>query len=300
MPYVNPFTLPGRWYRGNLHTHTRVSDGALPLAERIAAYRNAGYDFLAITDHGAVSDVSAYTDAHFLVISGSELHPDNPFGGISYHLVALDISQPIDFAGLTANQVIAAVKAQGGEVVVAHPYWCGHSLLDLLPLNGYFAMEVYNDTCMGIGKGISDMSWDELLDKTGPVLGVAVDDAHGDSYDCFHGWIMLKAPALTREAVMSALRAGAFYATQGPEFLEIALQSTTAPDGTVTRTVTVTCAPVQNITFKCQRYLGRRILAPEQQLLTTASFEIPQNAKYLRVEITDAQGHKAWSNPFFG
>ncbi len=38
-------------YKGNLHTHTTCSDGVRSPEEAIAAYREAGYDFLAITDH---------------------------------------------------------------------------------------------------------------------------------------------------------------------------------------------------------------------------------------------------------
>ena len=43
--------LPGRFFRGNLHCHSDRSDGALPPAEVVRAYREAGYDFVAITDH---------------------------------------------------------------------------------------------------------------------------------------------------------------------------------------------------------------------------------------------------------
>ena len=39
------------WYKGNLHTHTTLSDGAVAPDESIKRYKNAGYDFLAITDH---------------------------------------------------------------------------------------------------------------------------------------------------------------------------------------------------------------------------------------------------------
>src|SRR5205809_696913 len=77
------------------------------------------------------------------------------------------------------NDVIAAVKAQGGEAVLCHPYWCGHTIVDLSPLTGYFAVEVYNDTCMGIGKGFSEPHCDDLLDRCGPTFGIAADDAHG-------------------------------------------------------------------------------------------------------------------------
>ena len=46
-----PFGKPGRFFRGNIHTHSTRSDGRLPPSQVVAAYRDHGYDFLAITDH---------------------------------------------------------------------------------------------------------------------------------------------------------------------------------------------------------------------------------------------------------
>jgi len=51
-----------QWYRGNTHSHSTESDGKLPMAERFGAYQEAGYDFLVLTDHRKVNDVSAYSD----------------------------------------------------------------------------------------------------------------------------------------------------------------------------------------------------------------------------------------------
>jgi hypothetical protein len=45
------FTAPGRFWRGNLHTHSTNSDGVLSPEEVCRRYRAEGYDFLAITDH---------------------------------------------------------------------------------------------------------------------------------------------------------------------------------------------------------------------------------------------------------
>src|SRR5664279_2217371 len=46
-----PFAMPGRFWRGNLHTHSTRSDGHLDPAETVAWYRDNGYDFVALTDH---------------------------------------------------------------------------------------------------------------------------------------------------------------------------------------------------------------------------------------------------------
>ena len=40
-----------RWYRGMLHMHTLWSDGRALPEQCVAAYKDAGYDFISITDH---------------------------------------------------------------------------------------------------------------------------------------------------------------------------------------------------------------------------------------------------------
>lgn len=45
----------GLWLRGELHAHTNHSDGALPPAGLVEAAREAGLDFIAVTDHNTVS-----------------------------------------------------------------------------------------------------------------------------------------------------------------------------------------------------------------------------------------------------
>ena len=162
MLYTNPFQQPGQWYRGNTHSHSTESDGQLSIGDRFAAYRDAGYDFLVLTDHRKVNDVQAYTTPDFLAISGSEVHPDNPYGGDTYHFVAINIHERINCSEMHPNAVLDDIKAQGGEAVLCHPYWSGHTILDYLPLREYFAIEVYNDSCVGIGKEFSEQAWDDL------------------------------------------------------------------------------------------------------------------------------------------
>lgn len=289
---INPFQQPGQWYRGNTHTHSTESDGKLSIVDRFAAYREKGYDFLVLTDHRKVNDVQDYSTSDFLAISGSEVHPQNPYGGATYHIVAINIHEPVNCAKMHPNAVLDDIKAQGGEAVLCHPYWCGHTVSDFLPLRGYFAVEVYNDTCMGIGKGFSEQAWDDLLDRGGPVFGIAADDAHGVTHDCFHGWVMVKSPELTLEGIMEALRTGAFYSTLGPEISDITVKH-------ADKKITVKCSAAQSIVFKAECHRGRRVLAPEGATLTEATYQVPEDAKYVRVEVTDETGKKAWSNPFF-
>lgn len=286
----NPFRQSGQWYRGNTHSHSTESDGRLSIADRFSAYQDAGYDFLVLTDHRKVNDVGAYSSSDFLAISGSEVHPSNPYGGPTYHFVAINIHTAVNCAKMHPNAVLDEIKEQGGEAVLCHPYWCGHTITDYLPLRNYFAIEVYNDTCMGIGKGFSEQSWDDLLDKGGPVLGIASDDSHGTEHDCFHGWIMVKAEELTLDNIMESLRTGAFYSTLGPEIIDIDLQD---------NQISVKCSEAQSIVFKAERSRGRRFVSSNGTLLTEASYSVPAHTKYVRIEVTDVTGKKAWSNPFF-
>jgi hypothetical protein len=295
MQSVNPFRLPGRWLRGNTHAHSTVSDGRLPLADRFAQYRDAGYDFLVITDHGRVSDVSPYCTRGFLAVSGSELHPPNPYGGDRYHIVAIHLTEPVPYDDRHPNDVIAAVRAQGGLAVLCHPYWCGHGLRDLAPLEGYFAVEVYNDTCEQlIGKGHAEPHWDDLLDAVGPCCGIAADDAHGVDHDVFHGWVMVRAESLTLPALLEALARGAFYSTQGPEIRDLDVRM-----GEAGAVVTLECTPARAIVFKGPRSKGRRFGAPPGEALTAAEYPVRRGERYVRVEVTDEAGRKAWSNPLY-
>ena len=51
--------LPGgkkRWFKGNMHCHTYWSDGRAFPDQAIREYRDAGYDFCAVTDHNRISE----------------------------------------------------------------------------------------------------------------------------------------------------------------------------------------------------------------------------------------------------
>ena len=101
---------------------------------------------------------------------------------------------------------------------------------------------------------------------------------------------MVKAQELTLDNIMEALRAGAFYSTLGPEIKDIDLTD---------NQLTVKCSEAQSIVFKAERSRGRRVLPSNGELLTEATYTVSQGTKYVRIEVTDVTGKKAWSNPFY-
>lgn len=295
MPTDNPFELPGPFFRGNTHTHTTNSDGVHTPEQRCRAYRERGYDFLVITDHRTVTPVDGLSTEDFLVIPGIELHPLNPHGGEIYHIVGIGVDQMIDTTVMSVNATVRAIHEQGGLAVLAHPYWCGHTLTDLGEITGHIGMEIFNTTCcVTIAKGPSEVHWDDWLNRIGPTFGLAVDDCHDATSDAFGGWIMVRAEELTRPAILDALRRGAFYATQGPEIRDIKVTRTPGR-----LSLDVQTSPARRIAFIQQTFRGAVVDAPEGELIEQASCDTEPGSAYVRIEVTDADGKKAWSNPFF-
>lgn len=288
MQQENPFEIDGQWYKANLHCHSTMSDGDTPPAGRVEQYRDKGYDILALTDHMTTNDVSVFNGDSILVISGMEDHPDCPYDGNIYHLVYLNVPHGFTTdADADANERIKAVRAIGGEVIVAHPYWCGHNINHINAVSGNIALEVYNATCSKIGKAISSVIWDDLLDAGRVLGGIAVDDVH-KGRDIFMGWTMIKASELTIDAVMESLRRGLYYATQGPIIEDFRIE-----DGQVL----LRCSEVVEIHLVSKRAQGHSVYAEKGQTIRSASREVTDILGYIRAEIVDAAGLRAWSNP---
>jgi predicted metal-dependent phosphoesterase TrpH len=139
---LNPFARPGRWYRGVFHCHTTNSDGAESVESAAAWYADHEYDFVAITDHNQLTRVPAGSGGRLLFLPGTELDVGRTQLGEPYHLVAVGLRQMIDVPRdsaarykLSAQTVIRDLRRAGAVVFVAHPYWSGLVLDDLLTLD---------------------------------------------------------------------------------------------------------------------------------------------------------------------
>ena len=289
MSGVNPFALPGRWYKGNLHAHTTNSDGSLPPEEAVARYHAAGYDFLALTDHWRITE-TAPPASGFLLLLGTELDGGASEIGDTFHLVGVGLEEGVALPsyGATVPEMLAWIDAHGGVSVLAHPYWSGQTYCDLLPWEGPIGIEVFNTVCEHmIAKGHSSVQWDDLLSRGRCWWGLAVDDCHSERSATFAA-VMVKATALTREAILQALRKGEFYSTNGPLIEEVAWSE----DELRVRT-----SPVQEISFMGRGASGRRNRAAAGESICEAAYKVGEGERYVRIECCDAQGRRAWTNP---
>jgi hypothetical protein len=293
-----PFSLPGRWFKGNLHTHSTQSDGKLTPAQAMAWYREHGYDFLALTDHWVYTAGQAAGDAPaFVTLGGAELHPQQDHDPQQRHLLAVGLQRaPVGDVSTAQQTLIDEVRAAGGLPFIAHPYWTGQTSAEIATLTGLAGMEVFNSVCEGgYGTGHSRVVWDELLSQGARLWGIAVDDTHWGYDEQGVGYVMVKAERLEAGAILEALRQGHFYASCGPTLHDLRL--TRNAQGKLA--VEVECSPCQHITFHGRAWRGHRFSAAAGQKITTAAWALDPDQVYVRVECCDAQGRVAWSNPLF-
>jgi hypothetical protein len=300
------FTAPGQFWRGNLHTHSTRSDGVLPPEEVCRRYRAEGYDFLALTDHFIGSygypivDTVPFRAPGFTTILGAEVHSGAMANGELWHILAVGL--PADFAPSdspdfhpkagqeTGAEIAARTVAAGAFVAIAHPQWSGLTLDDARGITAAHAVEIYNHGCATGCDRADGFSIADLLLSEGRKLSlIATDDAHFSEPDHFGGWVMVKATENTPEALLAALKDGAFYSSQGPELRDVRVEG----DHVVIESTAVVSAMVQG------RGTGARAVHGHSMTSTRVPMARLNGSPWLRVTVIDAAGKRAWSNPIW-
>ena len=296
---------PFRWFKGNLHAHTDLSDGRLPPVAVVDWYAGRGYDFLAITDHGRLTSFTP-RGRGILMIPGAEITAYDEPAKTFYHFVALTTpggADPLPRPGTRSPQaVVDQLNEAGAMVIQAHPYWLGLSSAQLRAIQGTVGIEVYNHHCeLGVARGYSEVHWDELLLGGQVVWGLACDDSHWRDKDAGGGWIMVRARRLAVDEILAAIRAGEFYATQGPEIHRWAIEPSPAGSPDTPGRVVVECSPCSRVVFLADRWLGLVVEAGGrgEEPLSRAVYQLTGKETYVRAVCVDASGRKAWSQPLF-
>ena len=313
MAEIAPFSSPGKFYKGNLHTHSTLSDGALSPEQTVSAYRERGYDFLQLSEHFVhnyhfpVADTRAFRGNAFTTILGAELHAPETSTGELWHILAAGL--PRDFApteeGETGPALARRAADAGAFIAIAHPAWSQLTLEDGNAVDFADAVEIYNHGCFtGNDRGDGWYLMDQMLRQGNRLTAIATDDAHFNGDDAFGGWVHVKAESLEPEALLAGLKAGQFYSSQGPQIHEL----------TVTRDeVSIVCSPVETITVLCG---NTRAAARQGSSLTEATLNISGLNKFwtgrdrvspkvadpvpwIRIALIDHGWRRAWSNPIW-
>jgi len=284
------YDYSGKWFKGNLHMHTTRSDGRLSLAETCAYYAERGYDFIAITDH-RIPFIGAELNEQLpiMILDGIELDGEDDQGSY-YHVLCIGGVDGIS-TDMALMEAVAKARSQGSFLIWAHPHWSGNTVADGLR-HEFHGMEVYNQAAeITIGKGYGAFHWDSALEQQPDMLGLATDDNHfGDDYaPQVGGWIMVNASELSPEAIMASIRRGNFYSSSGPDFKSIYIEKGNR--------VVAETSPIVHTRLIGPATQGKWRADVDKRNLTEAHFRIPDDWAFARLEIEDAYGKKAWSNP---
>ncbi len=304
------------YLKGQLHVHSNNSGDSETPPERVASwYAEHGFDFIVFTDHNRITRLA--TDK-LLAIPGVELTqnletcdpPPLPGVGCLLHVNALFVTaqvldwRPADSLRRVDRYASAIDEARnlGGIAQLNHPnfHWgADAALIGELVHRGLGLFEVANQSSDIANEGdathpTTEALWDAVLSAGGMLYGVATDDAHQyDDADAVRarggvpdtgdkGWVMVHArrdPADIRDA----LARGDFYASTGVVLTRV---ERTADAYVVESAADVDFAFIGD---------GGRVFAKSHG--TRAAFPLAGFHGYVRADVGDAQGHRAWVQP---
>jgi hypothetical protein len=290
------------WYRGNLHTHTTNSDGDSTPDVVVAWYRDAGYDFLVLTDH----DFLTLPEDHARVAGRMRLLPGEEISAGDIHVNGIgiaDVVAPVvlDTPLETLQVNVDAARAAGGIATVNHPnYHWRLSPDDLAALTGCDLFEVHNagpetNNLGRPGHPSHEEMWDLVLSGGRRLFGVAVDDAHhfavwGRPYsNPGRAWVQVRAEHPAQAELLEALEAGDFYATTG-----VQLEDVSATGGELA----VDIMPQWDLAYRTT-FIGHGGRVLDVVHGVHARLRIPESVSYVRARIDDSDGLSAWVQPVF-
>lgn len=308
MPSIAPFSTPGRFWRGNLHTHSTLSDGGLAPETVIAAYKRNGYDFLQLSEHfldrfgWPIADTRSFRSNAFTTLIGAELHAMATSAGELWHILAVGL--PLDFPPPnkleTGPELARRARDAGAFVAIAHPAWSQLTENDGLTIEAAHAVEIYNHgSAVETDRGDGFYLLDRLNNFGRRLTAIATDDAHFNhgERDAFGGFVEVKAESLEPEALLAALKAGHFYSSQGPRFDDLRVDR----DEIVVETSPVDAIALLTGSSRglhvAGRHIGRAVFdrggAGKQAWTETG------RDRWFRVVAIDAAGRRAWTNPIW-
>jgi hypothetical protein len=212
------------WLRGDLHCHTRYSDGDSWPSEMLYAGAEAGLDFLGVTDHNTVAHLAEYGpggNGRPIVIPGIEV---TTYGG---HWNAWGTDRWWDFRTPEApavEQAMTDAAEAGAFVSVNHPKPFGPAW-EYDKIQSMHAVEVWNGPWARLNSIALDF-WEERLRLGQRLVAVGGSDTHilrRHDPDPRHTqalgtpttWVEA-GPRADAATIIDAMRAGRTFVSAGP------------------------------------------------------------------------------------
>lgn len=320
-------------FKANLHAHTTLSDGKLTPEECVAAYKEKGYQVLALTDHEAPCSHHHFTTDDFLMLTGYEAYirpsPEcrlDWFGPEIHLNLFAKAPDNLTFIGYDANfckylstevadklpksrnlgprqytldyiqEFIDCAVENGYLVSYNHPCWSMESAGDILNLNGCFSMEVFNTGSMMINGFEENMALYDALLRRGKYWYL-----HGA--DDNHNTVPLDDPLSDSFGSWTMIIAPELSYPAVINALEKGrFYATTGPEiydlQILNGKVTLECSAAVRITMHMSPKYCKNLWNSDGSELYSAEFDIPDNAPYVYFTVWDKQGMKAHTRAF--
>jgi len=324
---------PG-WYRGDLHCHTDASSDAwssgssMTPAQWAGACRQAGLDFVAMTDHNVISQnyfLARDAGADMLLMPGEEM--TNWFHGHAT-VSGMDVGSWLDFrqtplglplptGGARISQFITLAESMGAYVSAAHPFaahlsWQFAADGDVDPRSRTHGHEVWTGPWQADDE-LSLAAWDRMLIGGWRTVGNGGSDLHGvinsGGFAVGKPTTVVYALALSKPAIIAALKAGRCFITRAPDGVELYLGASRPGQQTyvggevygavgdlVTVMARVRRAAGMRLAFISQGVAVRTVILDSDDQTVEVAVPIPAGGGYVRAEVR-GQSRPNPSNP---
>jgi hypothetical protein len=289
--------------RGNVHTHTTISDGGSSPEQTITWYRTHGYQFLALTDHNSFSRPARYASLQepgFVLLPGEEITMTGK--GRQVHVNALCTKSRIpggNFGSAAAalSNAISQVRAQGGVAIVNHPNFdWALSAADVTDARDAALLEIasghpYVHSAGDATHPSHERLWDIALSSGADFMGVGVDDEHHIDVSSDppatpgRAWISVFGEKAEAAPICAALAQGQLYASTGVELRRIAVSDQTYEVEPAAGQVTVVFIGLD----------GRELERSKVAAGGAAAYTLHGGEGYVRARLEGENGKRAWT-----
>lgn len=223
VPEHPSFPVAPGWYPGDLQSHTFHSDATGSLEDLIAAARDRGLRFLAVTDHNTISHhrhLASASSPELFLLPGEEVTTDRG------HANVWGARDWVDFritADAQVNDVVQRAHQLGGLVSINHPKPGGPDWRYPLP-EGIDCVEAWQAPWPA-GNEVSLEFYDRLLRSGARTVLVGGSDRHQPGWPDPDPWFLqvgspttwLWLEEFSVAACLEALKSGRVFVSESPQ-----------------------------------------------------------------------------------
>lgn len=314
-----------KWYKGDFHTHTNLSDGKLTVEEGMESARRMGLDFFVATDHNIIP--TKWLKSDILVIPGVEITSTKG------HFNALGIQKWVDWqpycedGGMESeegmNRILKDVKEASGVRSINHPmlkpwdWQFTETLLDEVDV-----IEIWNDPTFKDNPKATEEAlhlWNKLLNDGYRIPGIGGSDSHMRPTEKYPGATVpsligdpatyVWAVGLSASSILNGIKRGSVYVTR---FIDLKLDIRSEGRSVLLGSEIEDDSMVQ-FTIELEKWeeecdivwiqngatLLKETIEPNKSYSYTANF-VDREFQWLRFEIRSKNGELlAFSNPIY-